>query len=291
MSKVRTIEIQLIDRIFEMGSGWVLDFSDRTINTWFAEELNIDFDEDRFRNEGTSKAKRLRCFLKTVDDATAIRTLRALWNYRQRMYATNPDLATFRQPPANAEGLFIELMGRLEGAPTKHPTDSTPEPAFEAPKYLALKQELERIHALAPQPRGYALEPFLARLFTEGSLSARPSFRLTGEQIDGSFVLAGETYLFEAKWTGPAIGVEPLHAFHGKVDTKASWTRGLFVSMSGFTSEGLDAFGRARKVICMDGLDLWEMLDRQLPVATVLERKVRKAAETGNCFVRVRDLF
>jgi hypothetical protein len=66
--------------------------------------------------------------------------------------------------------------------------------------------------------------------------------------------------------------------------------RGLFVSNSGFTDEGL-AFGRGKRVICMDGLDLYEMLDREIPLKQVLERKVRRAAEIGAPFVRVRDLF
>ena len=34
-------------------------------------------------------------------------------------------------------------------------------------------------------------------------LSARASFRLVGEQIDGSFVLGDDIYLLEAKWTNP----------------------------------------------------------------------------------------
>ena len=41
----------------------------------------------------------------------------------------------------------------------------------------------------------------------------------------------------------------------------------------------------------MDGLDLYEMLDREIPLNQVLERKVRRAAETGAPFMRVRDLF
>ena len=48
---------------------------------------------------------------------------------------------------------------------------------------------------------------------------------------------------------------------------------------------------RGKRVICMDGLDLYEMLDREIPFTQVLERKVRRAAETGSPFVRVRDLF
>jgi hypothetical protein len=60
---------------------------------------------------------------------------------------------------------------------------------------------------------------------------------------------------------------------------------------SGFSEDGLIAFGRGKRVICMDGLDLYEMLDREIPLNQVLERKVRKAAETGMPFLRVRDLF
>jgi uncharacterized protein (DUF433 family) len=41
----------------------------------------------------------------------------------------------------------------------------------------------------------------------------------------------------------------------------------------------------------MDGYDISEALKRELPRNQVLERKVRRAAETGLAFVRVRDLF
>ncbi len=98
-------------------------------------------------------------------------------------------------------------------------------------------------------------------------------------------------YLVEAKWHGQPIGVAELHTFHGKIEQKAAWTRGLFVSDSGFTEVGLQAFGRGKRVICMDGLDLCEMLEREIPLNYVLERKVRRAAETGSPFIRVRDLF
>jgi hypothetical protein len=65
----------------------------------------------------------------------------------------------------------------------------------------------------------------------------------------------------------------------------------LFVSKSGFTEDGLVAFGRGKRVICMDGLDLFDTLSRELPLNHVLEKKVRRAAETGLPFARVRDIF
>jgi hypothetical protein len=122
-------------------------------------------------------------------------------------------------------------------------------------------------------------------------LEARSAFRLVGEQIDGSFLLGSETYLLEGKWQNELTGVGQLHAFHGKVEQKATWSRGLFVSYTGFSEDGLQAFGRGKRIICLDGLDLAESLGRELPLNEVLERKVRRAAETGMAHVRVHDLF
>jgi restriction endonuclease Mrr len=147
------------------------------------------------------------------------------------------------------------------------------------------------VASLVPQARGYAFEKLLKDIFGAHGLAAQEPFRLKGEQIDGSFQFGSETYLVEAKWHGQPIGVAELHTFHGKIEQKAAWTRGLFVSNSGFTEEGLQAFGRGKRVICMDGLDLYDMLEREIPLNHVLERKVRRAAETGSPFIRVRDLF
>jgi hypothetical protein len=80
--------------------------------------------------------------------------------------------------------------------------------------------------------------------------------------------------------------------FSGKVSGKAAWARGLFVSNSGFTTDGLEAFGRGRQtnLICMDGLDLYEVLARRVSLTGVLEAKARRAAETNRAYVPVREL-
>jgi hypothetical protein len=63
------------------------------------------------------------------------------------------------------------------------------------------------------------------------------------------------------------------------------------VSYSGFSADGLKAFGRSKKIICLDGFDLSAALTRELALDVVLERKVRHAAETGQAIARVSDLF
>jgi hypothetical protein len=148
------------------------------------------------------------------------------------------------------------------------------------------------ITQLDPQIRGLRFEGFLNELFAGFGLAPRGSFRLVGEQIDGSFKLHGQTYLVEAKWHGPQIGFADLMTFSGKVAGKASWSRGLFVSNSGFTADGLEAFSRGRQtnLICADGLDLYEVLSRKISLIEMFEEKARRAAETNRAFVPVREL-
>ena len=144
---------------------------------------------------------------------------------------------------------------------------------------------------MQPIPRGYAFEKLLTRLFNSFGMEAREGFRLTGEQIDGSFVLHNNVYLVEAKWQNERTGAADLHVFQGKIGQKAVWTRGVFVSNAGFTEDGLTAFGRAKNIVCIDGLDLSDALTRELPLDLVVEKKVRHASETGKVFARVRELF
>jgi restriction endonuclease Mrr len=172
------------------------------------------------------------------------------------------------------------------------------EPALQTPATLNAEKAEElaalliKITKLDPQTRGLRFEGFLNELFAGFGLAPRGSFRLVGEQIDGSFRLHGQTYLVEAKWHGPQIGFADLMTFSGKIGGKAAWSRGFFVSNSGFTADGLEAFSRGRQtnLICADGLDLYEVLSRRVSLITVLEAKERRAAETNRAFVPVRDL-
>lgn len=288
MPNIRSIDMLFLDDLFAMGGGYVLNFSDRTFSQFFAGELNCDIDDPSYASGGKSKGKRLRCFLQTVDMSTVVRALKALWEYREAVRTRDHEPETVE----NAEGRLLALINRLEGKPEMAtPLGQAPAPAFDRPRLMRLKAELLALHQLTPQTRGYAFEKLLCDVFNAYGLEAREPFRLRGEQIDGSFQLSNETYLFEAKWQGAQTGVADLHTFHGKLEQKAAWTRGLFISNSGFTEDGLAAFGRGKRVICMDGLDLHDVMSREIPLNHVLDRKVRRAAETGYPFARVRDLF
>jgi len=75
----------ILDSLFEMGGGYVLNFSNKTFAEFFAGELNIDINQPVYSRDGTSKGRRLKCFLRSVDQETVVRTLNALWEYREVM--------------------------------------------------------------------------------------------------------------------------------------------------------------------------------------------------------------
>lgn len=287
MSRVTTIDMLLVKDLFQGDPGYVLNFSNATIAEFFARELGVDIYDQKYAKNGTSKFNRLRCYLQDVDAKAAARTLTALWDYREavRQSERRDEIV----PDARAR--LMDLVRRLDGG--KPPESQQPaKPKMDKALLERLSGELLKVSQVQPpQKRGYAFETFLKDLFDAYGMIARASFRLVGEQIDGSFVLSDEPYLLEAKWQNGYTDAADLHAFHGKCEQKASWTRGLFLSQTGFSEQGLVAFGKGKRLICMDGLDLFDTLRRGLHLQDVLLAKVRRAGEQGTPFVRVRDLF
>jgi len=184
-----------------------------------------------------------------------------------------------------------EFLGRLPQAASKKPTHG--DQAIDDARLAPLRQRIMDLQSMDSGPRGFAFEKFLDELFDVYGLTPRGSFRLTGEQIDGSLVLDGETYLLEARWRNEQAAIADLLTFSGKVSGKAQWSRGVIVSYAGFTEDGLSAFrqGRAANIVGVDGLDLYHSLSGKLDLREVLRRKVRRAAETNRIFVPARELF
>ena len=146
MTNIRPIDMMFLDDIFEMGGGYVLNFSDRTFAAFFAQELNIDIDDPTYARNGGSKGKRLRCFLQTVDKLTVVRTLNALWEYREALRARSGQ----DEKVQNAHGRLLELFNRLDGRTGgAQPAGQAPQPAFDRQKLRWLKGELIAISSLA----------------------------------------------------------------------------------------------------------------------------------------------
>lgn len=194
---------------------------------------------------------------------------------------------------------------RLEDWGTKHYAPDGSEKEYDVNQllgsvnvnvYIKMLGKLERdfyeISKLPPQERGYAFEKLLIRLFDAYELSPRDSFKNTGEQIDGSFRIGDVTYLVEAKWQKKLTPLADLLIFNEKVSGKATWTRGVFVSISGFTTEAIQAFssGRPTSIIGMDGEDLEFILSRKITLSEAITLKSRYAAESNDFYYPLNKL-
>jgi len=167
------------------------------------------------------------------------------------------------------------------------------EPVGKQPDFAALKKQYLELADLPPHERGYAFQRFLIDLFGVHGLAPRAPFRLNGEEIDGSLELDGDTYLLEAKWHKERTGQADLLTFKGKIDARATWSRGLFISYLGFTMEGLEAFarGRATNIIGMDGLDILFVVEGKVGLKQLIQAKARRAVEGNEFFVPVMHLL
>lgn len=193
--------------------------------------------------------------------ADAVAALRALVATHDRV-ATNADAARVRRARES------EVLAR---------TSSFRE------KVNELKQQYAMLVMEPAQKRGYALERLLHDLFRLFDLDPRASFRNAGEQIDGAFTLDGTDYLLEAKWQDAAVDGSDLGAFSSKVQRKLDNTLGLFLAINGFSGDAVALYTQNRPVmLLMTGRDLAAVLEQRIDFPSLLQRKRRRAAETGS---------
>lgn len=155
-----------------------------------------------------------------------------------------------------------------------------------------LKDDFMRLVAEPnPRIRGFAFEKFLNSLFELFDLEPKESFRIVGEQIDGSFTFDGNDFLMEAKWQKDPIDLGDLYKFGGKIEGRLKLTLGLAVSINGFTENYNESKSASLKtMLLMDGADLMAVLENRIDLKDMLFRKRRHASDTGDIFLKFRDM-
>ncbi|MBU3057227.1 MULTISPECIES: hypothetical protein [Pseudomonas] len=158
----------------------------------------------------------------------------------------------------------------------------------------AVRQKLEAIKARymalvssdSAQSRGFELERVMYELFELFDLDPKASFKNLGEQLDGAFSLDGTEYLFEAKWQKELVNKADLAAFSDKVRSKLENTLGVFLSINGFSADGVAAHqAGGASILLMDGADLMAVFEERIDFTSLLLRKKRYAAQTGNIYL------
>ncbi len=259
MSSFKMAERQILEQHLGMASGYVLNFSDRTFGEFVFEAVGRDIHNEKYKAGGTSKANKLRTFWKIESDDMVGKLILALVDYDATLNPTQDAGAK-----ARAEKCRHIATRIITGGPSLSPLKEHAKPLnashlAETQSLVcieilaALRSRFLQISNLSPQQRGYALEKFLYDLFDAYRFNPRPSFRVVGE--------------------------------HSQIG------RGVFITAGCFSADGITAHERLRPsaMVGIDGQDLYYLLERALPLAEILRRKLRWLVETGHFHYPVRE--
>ena len=81
MSSLKSTEKIKLERFFEMESGYVCDFSDRTFGDFVLENTEVDVYTDEYAEGGTAKANRLRTFWKKESNYLTAKLINEMLEY------------------------------------------------------------------------------------------------------------------------------------------------------------------------------------------------------------------
>lgn len=268
MATLTFTEQEKFEKIFGMGSGYVLDFSNTKFQRFIYNVMSFDVYK---KYEYASKSNLLRRIILEYDNVTIGKLLMELLIYlKDNISISDKEKDLF----INCVDIANRLMGKKSSVKVSSRKENITKVTFNYEENL--KKLVELTATENNQKRGFAFEKYLYGLFEQNELEPRGSFKITGEQIDGSFILNKEVYLLEAKWTKSQIDKGELVIFNEKVSSKSGFTRGLFISFSGYTSEAIQTFanGRTVNIILMTVQELAILLQRELDFKDILWSKV-----------------
>lgn len=286
MAKLSFIDKKLIEDVFDMGGGYVLDFSNRTFDQFMTDVIGESIYS---KYPYMSKANLLRQFIEDYSEPyvgkmilLAIRYMKANDMISDAKKTKVDELITLGQ----------QFLGR-----NTHPT-SNAQPETHSDKasvvdYTGFASKLTALDSIPnAQRRGYEFEKYLFSLLDAFELHPHASYRTDTDQIDGSFTLNGITVLLEAKYRTTRVSKDELILFENKVSRKSPFAKGLFVSLVPLDENVVDYFkDRASRVTALSVQEIYMMCERQYNLPEVLTRKFRYLDEYGIIQKHVCQLF
>ena len=113
MSDLTSIEKLKLEKLLEMGGGYVLDFSNATFQEFVLENSNIDIYYEKYDYRSGSKANRLRAFWKKESNSVVGNLLANLLEYwRAKKLINHQNITPEEQQLFDA---CCEISRRLQG--------------------------------------------------------------------------------------------------------------------------------------------------------------------------------
>lgn len=299
MADLTTTEKLKLEKLLEMGGGYVLDFTNRSFQELTLESLDVDIYDEKYNHYGNSKANRLRAFWKQESNFKAGVLIESLLEYWKTKRLINKQaIKTEEQELFEA---CCDISKRLKGEATKEYENHRKKDENFSSVQSELLAEFDKFAALLgaqdKRQRGFLLENFLERVFSLYDIQTQKSFKRHegGEQIDGAFKLESWYYLVECKWTQKLTDIRQLDSLYGKVGRSGKQTLGFFLSINGWSKNVAPLLkqNHDKSIILMDGYDLRCVLveHNNLSLKDLILRKLECLNFEGEPFFSAADLI
>lgn len=155
-----------------------------------------------------------------------------------------------------------------------------------------LQEELYRLSPLVgTQQGGYDFEKWFYEALDYSDIQCRRPYKVDGRQIDGSLTIDGTTYLVELKFTKNQTGSEAIDSFKAKIDKMADNTMGIFISMSGYSSQAIkEASGRKTTLMLLEASHLFLFLQGVDSLAEIIKRSRRHVSQTSEALLSCNSI-
>lgn len=284
MSKLNFNETQLVESVFEMSGGYVLNFSNITFQQIMADVVSYDI-YDKY--PGLSKAKMLRQFIKDESDSYVGKAIVLIINYMH-------DKKLVKDENRENVNKLYELGKRLLGKKNSQSsnTDTTIQSTHTIVDFEKLASSLLKLDTINnKQTRGYEFEKYLNDFFNAFGLKPNASYRTEYDQIDGSFLLNDSTILLEAKYKSHEISKDDLILFTNKIESKSHFVKGLFITFSNIEKKAIEYFtDRSSRIIVLTVEEIFILCQHKMSLQNILQKKFRILDERGLIYKHIMTL-
>ena len=237
MAKLNTNEKQILEKVFRMGGGYVLNFTDRTMEEFFNDDLGVSIYDGKYNYASGSKANRMRGFWQTTDDRLVGKSIIKLTEYiENQILLDNLERGDF---PQNLVNEAEKIGNRLLGSHIHHNDFE------EADEFL--KQDYKQI-SIDSLGLSESITKVLQQRFDEikACLSKAPlaAIFLCGSTLEGILlgIATNNPQKFNAAKASPKIGE------NGQVKKFQEWTLSDLINVAretGFIREDVKKFSHS----------------------------------------------
>lgn len=169
---------------------------------------------------------------------------------------------------------------------------------FDLPTTLRLRElideygRMRRLEGMTPQQRGQQFNEFIANLLRCWRLDRVDANVRSAGEIDVTFAINSTRFILEAKWEQGPVDYGPMAKLRGRITQRLAGTRGVLLSMSGYSGEAVEGILRGQQpdMLLLDRTHLEAMLSGLRSPAGLFTELMDRASYRGEVQVPLTDL-